>query len=85
MYVNLGPHPPRLWPEDVGRLHELWLQLSEREHLGANLHHRDVLGFALLRLEEDLSSDRRNEIIEEIRRELHKNDSEPVQPTKNGG
>ena len=28
-YVNLGPHPPRLWPEDVDLLHELWLKLSE--------------------------------------------------------
>ena len=25
-YVNLGPHPPRLWPEDVDLLHELWLK-----------------------------------------------------------
>ena len=23
-YVNLGPHPPRLWPEDVDLLHELY-------------------------------------------------------------
>src|SRR5581483_1159491 len=28
MYVNLGPHPPRLWPEDVDRLHDIWLKLS---------------------------------------------------------
>ncbi len=27
VYVNLGPHPPRLWPEDVDRLHKLWLRL----------------------------------------------------------
>ena len=25
-YVNLGPHPPRMWPEDVDLLHEIWLQ-----------------------------------------------------------
>ena len=31
MYVNLGPHPPRLWPEDVDRLHDLWLRLSDSE------------------------------------------------------
>jgi hypothetical protein len=41
-YVNLGPHPPRLWPEDVDRLHEIWLRLTSREGFGANLHHRDV-------------------------------------------
>src|SRR6185436_12363774 len=27
-YVNLGPHPPRLWPEDLEKLHEIWLKLS---------------------------------------------------------
>src|SRR5579884_3720561 len=27
-FVNLGPHPPRLWPEDVDLLHDLWLQMS---------------------------------------------------------
>ena len=41
-YVNLGPHPPRLWPEDIDRLHEIWLRLSAQENLGSKLHHRDV-------------------------------------------
>ncbi len=43
IYVNLGPHPPRLWPEDLDRLHELWLRLSE-DDFGSKLHHRDVIG-----------------------------------------
>src|ERR1700722_7770852 len=53
-YVNLGPHPPRLWPEDVDLLHELWLKLSKSETLGSRLHHRDVVGAALRRLQKDL-------------------------------
>ncbi len=44
-YVNLGPHPPRLWPEDVDLLHEIWLKLSEWTELGSRLHHRDVVGY----------------------------------------
>jgi amino acid transporter len=72
MYVNLGPHPPRLWPEDVERLHELWLRLTEEPGIGARLHHRDVVGVALRRLERDLANEKRNEVIEEIRRELRK-------------
>jgi amino acid transporter/nucleotide-binding universal stress UspA family protein len=70
VYVNLGPHPPRLWPEDVGRLHELWLELSERGGVGSKLHHRDVVGLALRRLEKELSSEERQQIIEDLRREL---------------
>src|ERR1700738_1629279 len=43
IYVNLGPHPPRLWPEDLVRLHELWLRISH-DRFGSRLHHRDVIG-----------------------------------------
>jgi amino acid transporter len=67
-YVNLGPHPPRLWPEDVDRLHQLWLRLSEREGIGPRLHHRDVVGVALRRLEEELDSDQKHEILDEVER-----------------
>lgn len=70
MYVNLGPHPPRLWPEDIERLHELWLRLSDLEEFGARLHHRDVVGVALRRLERDLAGDKREEVLEDFRREL---------------
>jgi amino acid transporter len=71
-YVNLGPHPPRLWPEDVDLLHELWLKLSESEGLGSRLHHRDVVGVALRRLQKDLSNEEREAVIEEIQKELRK-------------
>jgi amino acid transporter len=71
-YVNLGPHPPRLWPEDIGRLHDLWLELTSVEGFGSRLHHRDVVGLALLRLEHDLSDEDRQQVIEDLRKELHK-------------
>jgi hypothetical protein len=71
-YVNLGPHPPRLWPEDLDRLHVLWLRLSEGV-FGSKLHHRDVIGVALRRLEKDLQNDRRDEALEDLNRELRKN------------
>src|SRR5436853_6355185 len=54
IFVNLGPHPPRLWPEDLDRLHRIWLKLSQQPDIGAKLHHRDVVGVALRRLERDL-------------------------------
>ena len=72
MYVNLGPHPPRLWPEDVDLLHEIWLNLSESERLGCRLHHRDVVGIALRRLQKDLISNGPSHVIDDIQRELRK-------------
>jgi amino acid transporter len=72
VYVNLGPHPPRLWPEDLDRAHELWLQLSSGEGFGSKLHHRDVVGVALRRLERDLQSERHGEVLEDLNHELRK-------------
>lgn len=72
-YINLGPHPPRLWPEDVDRLHDIWLRLTDREGFGAKLHHRDVLGAALKRLEKELDSEDRGQVLDDIRRELRNN------------
>jgi amino acid transporter len=69
-YVNLGPHPPRLWPEDLDRVHDLWLKLSEQ--LGSRLHHRDVVGVALRRLEQDLAA-RADEVIDDLKRAMRKN------------
>ena len=71
-YINLGPHPPRLWPEDVDRLHEIWLRLSSSEGFGSSLHHRDLVGAALRRLERELDGDRYAEVLEELRKELRK-------------
>jgi amino acid transporter len=72
-YVNLGPHPPRLWPEDVDRLHDLWLKLSVEQGLGSKVHHRDIVGFALCRLENELDGARKREVVSALERTLTKN------------
>jgi amino acid transporter len=69
-FVNLGPHPPRLWPEDVDKLHALWLKLSADEKLGSKLHHRDIVGYALRRLETELDSVQRAEILQQLSTEV---------------
>ena len=72
IYVNLGPHPPRLWPEDVDRLHDIWLELSKAEELGSKLHHRDVVGVALRRLQSELGGKDKEALLDSIRKELRK-------------
>jgi hypothetical protein len=69
-YVNLGPHPPRLWPEDVDHLHEIWLRLTSEGQLGSKLHHRDVVGLALRRLEQAMQSGDRSQVLEDLSREV---------------
>jgi nucleotide-binding universal stress UspA family protein len=68
MFFNLGPHPPRLWPEDVELLHKLWLNLTSKG-LGHKLHHRDVVRVALRRLEASLDSRDLNEVLEQVKQE----------------
>ena len=71
IYVNLGPHPPRLWPEDVDRAHEIWLRLAAT-NFGSRLHHRDVVGVALRRLQKDLEGERRDQALDDLNNELRK-------------
>jgi hypothetical protein len=73
-YVNLGPHPPRLWPEDVDRLHDLWLRLTAEDGIGSKLHHRDVVGLALQRLQQELAGQQRAQILAEVEKLVHKHD-----------
>lgn len=75
-FVDLGPHPPRLWPEDVALAHNIWLKLSAPDNLGSRLHHRDVVGVALQRLAKDLSGTDRDEVLREIEEELRRDEPE---------
>src|SRR5262245_15369452 len=79
IYVNLGPHPPRLWPEDVDLVHEIWLELSEK-YAGAKLHHRDVVGVALRRMREQLQTQERDGVIHDIIEEVeHRKEPQPAE------
>jgi len=68
-YFNLGPHPPRLWPEDIELLHSLWLELSGKG-LGHKLHHRDVVRVALQRLQSDMQSQNEKSVIRDVKEEV---------------
>jgi amino acid transporter len=69
VFFNLGPHPPRLWPEDIDLAHRLWLELSGMGP-GSKLHHRDIIGVALRRMSAELHSDRAPEVVDDVLREV---------------
>ena len=69
VFFNLGPHPPRLWPEDIDLAHRLWLELSAKGP-GAKLHHRDIISVALRRMNAELHSARAPEVVDDIQREV---------------
>jgi hypothetical protein len=53
-------------------LHELWLRLSDNESVGSRLHHRDIVGLALRRLEKDLADGKREQVMTDLDDELRK-------------
>ena len=77
LYFNLGPHPPRLWPEDIDLVHRLWLEITEKGP-GAKLRHRDVIGVALRRLDRELHSELEREVMNDILKEVAEHPPEPL-------
>jgi hypothetical protein len=76
IFVNLGPHPPRLWPEDVDLVHNMWLELSD--DFGSKLHHRDVIGVALQRMNRELHANgERPKVLTDIKEELSHREKKP--------
>jgi hypothetical protein len=69
VFFNLGPHPPRLWPEDIDLVHKLWLDVKSRGP-GARLRHRDIVGVALRRMAADLQTERASQVLGEIDHEV---------------
>jgi amino acid transporter len=52
----LGAHPPNLLPEDVERIHAIWVEAVKA--IGPHVHHRDVVAAALDSLEGEMHSNR---------------------------
>ncbi len=65
----LGPHAPHLTSKEIDLLHGLWLQISN-EVAPEEIHHHDVVHFALEELREDLSNSRREEVLHRLRHHL---------------
>jgi hypothetical protein len=82
MFVNLGPHPPRLWPEDVELVHDMWLEISD-QYAGSKVHHRDIVGVALRRMQEQLQSRERDGVVHDILEEIEHR-KEPILTPQNG-
>jgi len=66
---SLGPHTPRLRPEDLELLHKIWLELTATpEYRG--LHHYHVVALALRELQRELKSVNRDQVLELLQNEL---------------
>jgi amino acid transporter len=66
----LGPHAPRLTSKEIDLLHKLWLQLSEKLPR-EEVHHHDIVHFALDEVEREINEGQGDAVIERLRQHLH--------------
>ena len=65
----LGPHAPHLTPKEIDLLHRVWLELS-CEVAPEEVHHHDVIHFALQELELELANSNREVVMSKLREHL---------------
>ena len=65
----LGPHAPRLTPEEIDLLHGIWLELSN-EVAPEEIHHHDVVHFALEELRQGIDNGDRSQLLTRLRQHL---------------
>jgi hypothetical protein len=66
---QLGPHTPRLRPEDMELLHNIWLEITQDPRL-AGTHHYHIVSLALEELKKELQSKDRDELINKLMNEV---------------
>ncbi len=65
----LGPHNPRLRPQDVELMHKLWLNITaDPKYCGA--HHYHIVALALDELQRELGTEQRAELLQKLQEEI---------------
>ena len=72
IYKVLGPHAPNLTANEVQLLHRLWLRFSEIV-AGEELHHHDVVHFALEEVQKEIDEGHEESVIGRLRAHLEAN------------
>ncbi len=71
-FFLLGPHEPHLTSYEVNLVHQLWLQLSEQV-APEELHHHDVVHFALDEVVREVSEGKSDELMDRLRKHIELN------------
>jgi amino acid transporter len=76
-YYILGPHAPHLTPHEVNLIHEMWLQFSERL-APEEVHHHDIVHFALNEVRQELAEGRESEVLARLRQHIEEKKAPPA-------
>ena len=67
----LGPHTPRMRPQDVELMHKLWLDITaDPKYAGA--HHYHIVALALEELQRELTTEQRAQLLEKLQQEMNR-------------
>src|SRR6516164_303021 len=72
VYKVLGPHAPNLTANEVNLIHRLWLRFSDGL-APLELHHHDVVHFALEEVQKELDEGREEEVVSRLRAHIESN------------
>jgi amino acid transporter len=66
----LGPHAPRMRPQDVELMHQLWLNITADPKF-AGAHHYHIVALALEELRRELSTEQRAQLLKKLHDEMN--------------
>jgi amino acid transporter len=66
----IGPHSPRMRPQDVELMHRLWLNITTDPKF-AGAHHYHIVALALEELQRELSTEQRAELLQKLQNEMN--------------
>src|SRR5215475_11913839 len=76
----LGPHTPRMRPQDIGLMHNVWLDITKDPRF-AGAHHYHVVALALEELQRELKGGSRQDLLDRLEREIHQSNDDNLPPS----
>jgi amino acid transporter len=68
---TIGPHTPRMRPQDVELMHQLWLSITKDPKF-AGAHHYHIVALALEELQRELSTEQRTQLLQKLQEEIER-------------
>jgi amino acid transporter len=68
---TIGPHTPRLRPQDVELMHKLWRDITTDPRF-AGAHHYHIVALALEELQRELSTEQRAQLLQKLQEEMNR-------------
>jgi len=72
----IGPHTPRMRPQDVELMHKLWLDITTDPKF-AGAHHYHIVALALEELQRELSTEQRTQLLQKLQEEMNRSTDNP--------